>query len=175
MARSGLKVVLADMDAQGGGIHRLLGGEGQPGVLDFLRGEATVQAVLRPTEIPGLKLAPAGAHTEHAEGLFLRPQLDELMAELRKDNDFVILDGAPILAADDAALLVPHADAVVLVVRPFHTRARLVRQALDMLYQRQAKHVAIILNRARKEDLSGHHYARNGVSKSSREKVKVGA
>jgi succinoglycan biosynthesis transport protein ExoP len=165
LARSGLKVALADMDAHAGGVHRLLGSQAQPGVLDFLRGEATAQDVLQQTEIPGLKLAPAGSHTEHAEGLFLRPQLDELMAELRKDNDFVILDGAPILAADDAALLVPHADVVILVVRPFYTRSRLVRQALDMLYQRQAKHVTIILNRARKDDLAGHHYARNGRTK----------
>ena len=76
--------------------------------------------------------------------------------------DFVILDSAPILASDAAALLVTHADAVVLVTRPFYTRSRLVRQALDMLYQRQAKHVSIILNRARPDDLAGH-YAKNGL------------
>jgi succinoglycan biosynthesis transport protein ExoP len=167
LARSGLRVVLADMDAHAGGVHRLLGTQDQPGVLDFLRGEATANDIFRKTEIPGLRVAPAGSHSEHAEGLLLRPQLNELMAELKKDNDFVILDGAPILAADDSALLVPHADVVILVVRPFYTRSRLVRQALDMLYQRQAKQVAIILNRARKDDLAGHYYARNGKPKSS--------
>jgi capsular exopolysaccharide synthesis family protein len=168
LARSGLKVALADMDARGGGIRRLLGSEGQLGVLDVLRGEVTAQAVMRPTEIPGLNLVPAGSHVENAEGLFLRPQLDHLMAELRNNNDFVILDGAPILAADDAALLVPHADAVVMVVRPFYTRSRLVRQALDMIYQRKAKHVAIVLNRARKDDLAGHYYSRNSISSTPR-------
>jgi len=178
LARSGLKVALADMDAHAGGVHRLLGCQAQPGVLDFLRGEATAKDVLQQTEIPGLRLAPAGSHTEHAEGLFMRPQLDELMSELRKDNDFVILDGAPILAADDAALLVPHADVVILVVRPFYTRSRLVRQALDMLYQRQAKQVTIILNRARKDDLAGHYYARNGrngASKPGKQRAKASA
>jgi len=175
LARSGLKVALADMDAHAGGIHRLLGSQDQPGVLDFLRGEAIAQEVLQETEIPGLKLAPAGSHTGHAEGLFMRPQLDDLMSELRKDNDFVILDGAPILAADDAALLVPHADLVILVVRPFYTKSRLVRQALDMLYQRQAKQVSIILNRARKDDLAGHYYARNGASKSGKQRATAAA
>jgi hypothetical protein len=33
---------------------------------------------------------------------------------------------------------------------------------LDMLYQRHAKDVNIILNRARAEDLAGH-YAMNGI------------
>jgi Mrp family chromosome partitioning ATPase len=134
-------------------------------VLDFLRGEADAADILHESDLPNLTFVPSGSHTEHAEGLFLRPRLNDLLTELRKDRDFVIIDGAPILSADDAALLVPHADAVVLVVRPFHTRSRLVRQALDMLYQRQAKQVTIILNRARKDDLAGHYYARNGASR----------
>jgi capsular exopolysaccharide synthesis family protein len=174
LGRSGLKIALADMDLHAGGVNRLLDGGDGPGVLDCLRGEATPQSVLCSTDIPGLKFVPAGSHAEHSEGLFLRPQLDELMAELRKDNDFVILDGAPILAADDAALLVPHADIVLMVVRPFYTRSRMVRQALDMLYQRQAKNVAIILNRARSEDLAGH-YGQNGAHRAAKNGAKVHA
>jgi capsular exopolysaccharide synthesis family protein len=173
LARSGLKVALVDMDAHVGGVHRLLGGQYERGVLDFLRGNASVDEVLKETEIPELKLVFAGSQTDQTDGLFMGPRLDELMAELRRANDFVILDGAPILAADDAALLVPHADVVVMVVRPFYTRSRLVRQALDMLYQRQAKQVAIILNRARKDDLAGQYYARNGASKNGNGKPVV--
>jgi len=165
LAQSGLKVILADMDCHAGGVHQLLGGKAQPGVLEYLRGEASAIEILQQTEIPGLKLAPAGSHHDHLDGLFLRSQLDELIREFRKDHDFVILDGAPILAADDAALLVPHADLVVLVARPFYTKSRLVRQTLDMLYQRRAKQVAIVLNRARKDDVAGHYYERNGKSR----------
>jgi capsular exopolysaccharide synthesis family protein len=176
LARSGLKVLLADMDLHQGGINRLLEAGDGPGVMDFLRGEATSQDILRPTNIPGLSFVSAGTHAEHAEGLFLRPQFEQLMAELRKDNDFVILDGAPILSADDVALLVPHANVVVMVVRPFYTKSRLVRQSLDMLYQRQAKNVAIVLNRARADDLAGH-YGQNGTNRLSRNgsKAKVEA
>ena len=161
LARSGLRVVLVDADVRGGGMKRLLDNAGQPGVLDYLRGDADAGAVVHPTEIEGLSVVPGGTHDEHAEGLFLRPKLLKLIEELRQNRDFVILDGAPILTSDDAALLVPHADAIVLVTRPFYTQSRLVRQALDMLYQRRAKHVSIILNRARADDLAGH-YAMNG-------------
>jgi len=163
MARSGLRVVLVDADGQGGGMRRLLGEKEQPGVLDYLRGEATAKAIVTPTEVDSLLLVPGGTHKEHSEGLFLRPKLAELIQDLRQVADFVILDGAPILASDAAALLVPHADTVILVTRPFHTRSRLVRLALDMLYQRQAKHVSLILNRARPDDLAGH-YAMNGLA-----------
>lgn len=154
LARSGLRVVLVDADARGSGMKQLLGDANQVGVLDYLRGEADAKAVLHPTELAGLSLVPCGTHNEQSEGLFLRPKLAELIQTLRQNADFVILDSAPILASDAAALLVPHADAVVLVTRPFYTRSGLVRQALDMLYQRQAKHVRIVLNRARADDLA---------------------
>ena len=167
LARSGLRVVLVDADACGGGMNRLLGDKDQSGVLDYLRGDAEAKAVVHPTEFDGLSFVPGGTHNEHAEGLFLRPRLAELVQELRHNRDFVILDGAPILASDDAALLVPQSDLVILVARPFYTRSRLVRQALDMLYQRQAKQVAIILNRARADDLAGH-YALNGVARPAK-------
>jgi len=165
LARSGLRVVLVDTDGPGGGMRRLLGDKEAPGVLDYLRGEAPATAIVHRTEEETLLLVPGGTHNDQAEGLFLRPKLAELLQELRQNADFVILDGAPILASDAAALLVPYADNVILVTRPFFTRSRLVRQTLDMLYQRQAKHVCIVLNRARPDDLAGH-YALNGLAGS---------
>jgi Mrp family chromosome partitioning ATPase len=162
LARSGLRVVLLDADTHAGTLGHLLEAEGKPGVLDFLRGEVAASAITHQTDMPGLTLVPAGTHAEHAEGLFLRPQLGVLMNELKAGCDFVIIDAPPILGSDNTSLLVPYADTVVTVVRPFFSRARLVRQSLEMLYQRQAKQVAIILNRARKDDLAGH-YAQNGL------------
>ena len=119
---------------------------------------------MHPSDSEGLSFVPAGTHNEQSEGLFLSPKLADLLSDLRKNHDFVIIDGPPILASDDAAMLVPHADTVVLVTRPFYSRSRLVRQALDMLYQRQARQVNIILNRARADDLAGH-YAMNGMTR----------
>ena len=119
LARSGLRITLVDADPHGGGVHQFVGTQGQPGLLDYLRGEADIKTVVAPAEIPGLSFIGAGTHREHAEGLLLRSEMATLLAEVRKNNDYVILDGAPVLAADDAALLVPYTDAVVLVVRPF--------------------------------------------------------
>jgi capsular exopolysaccharide synthesis family protein len=162
LARSGLRVVLVDADARGGGMHHFLGDKDQPGVLDYLRGDSEPKGIVHPSDLQGLSFVPAGTHNQQSEGLFLSSKLADLVRDLRQNQDFVILDGPPILASDDAAMLVPYADAVVLVTRPFYTRCRLVRQALDMLYQRQAKQVNIILNRARADDVEGHYVA-NGL------------
>ena len=161
LASSGLRVVLVDADLRNGQIHQFFGNPNELGLLDFLRGEAEVEAVLHPSNLPGMKFVPIGTRLDDSEGIFLRPDLANLLAKLKTGHDFLILDGPPILSADDAALLVPHADKVVMVVRPFYSSSRRVRQALDMLYQRQAKQVALIFNRARKDDLADHYSKRN--------------
>ncbi len=174
LARSGLRVALVDADIHVGGIHRLLGkgNEHPPGLLDYLRGDARIQEIVRPADVPGLSYVCSGTDDEHSEGLFLHPRLAELMKYLRESQDFIILDGAPVLAADNAAMLVPHADSVLLVVRPFFTRGHQLRQGLGMLYQRQAKRVFLVFNQARPDDL-GNNYSKNGranVSKNGEHK-----
>lgn len=160
LAGSGLRVALVDADSRNGQMHQLFGNSNEPGLLDFLRGEAEAKAVVHPTSQPGLEFVPIGTHPEASDGIFLRPNLANLLEELKSGRDFLILDGPPVLAADDAALLVPHADMVVMVLRPFFSGSRLMRQALDMLYQRQAKEVAIVFNQARKDDLAGQYAVR---------------
>ena len=164
LARSGLRVALVDADTHTTGLGSLLEADGKPGMLDFLRGDANSAAIQHPTDVPGLTLVPAGTHSDQAEGAFLRPQLGQLITEIKADRDFVIIDAAPILRTDDTALLVPYADTVVVVVRPFFSRSRLVRQVIEMLYQRQAKQITFVLNRARKDDIAGY-YAKNGLGK----------
>jgi capsular exopolysaccharide synthesis family protein len=167
LARSGLRVVLVDADPHGG-LHPFLGDAGRPGLSQYLRGNGNLEDIIEHSEIPGLDYIGAGIHREQIEGLLLRPRLTTFLEELRKSYDYIILDSAPILVADEAALLVPHAQAVVMVVRPFFTRARAVRQALEMLYHRRAKNVAIILNQARPDDMAAQHshYNRNGAGQA---------
>ncbi len=168
LAQSGQRVALVDADLRGGRIHQMLGKEGGPGFLDFLRGQAEAGAIIYPTDLAGLAFVPSGSLCAETDKLLAHPNLGELMKVLKDGRDFVILDGAPILATDDASLLVPFADAVVMVMRPFYTRARQARRALEMLYQRQARQVALVLNRAHTDDLAGEYYARKGKTHAAK-------
>jgi len=168
LARSGRRVALVDTDVRSGGQEKNHPEEPDAvGLINYLNGDTALEEIVKPSPIAGLTLISRGPRNGGTEGLFLRPQLDELLQHLRERNDFVILDGAPVLAADDAALLVPHADSVIVVTRPFHTRSRLIRRSLDMLYQRRARQVRFILNRARTEDLAGYR-TDNGLLPSAK-------
>jgi capsular exopolysaccharide synthesis family protein len=164
---SGFRVALVDTDPHDD-LGSLFGVTEGAGLSDFLRGDVNAAAIVRSTNVPGLNLIVAGKHAQHAEGLFLRPQLGELLNGLKMSHEFVILDGPPLLSADDAALLVPHADAVILVARPFHTKSALMRRTLDMLYQRQAKQVDIILNGARSDDWAAYSATNGAANRNGR-------
>ncbi len=51
-------------------------------------------------------------------------------------------------AADDASTLAPKMDGTLFIVRSRFTNARAVREALDLLFQRQARVLGLVLNRS---------------------------
>ena len=78
-------------------------------------------------------------------------------------REFVILDGVLIRhKTPPPSLGAPCRRLLILVTRPFYTRSRLVRQALDMLYQRQARHVSLICGRPLRQERRGHGGVKRG-------------
>lgn len=161
LARSGRRVVLIDADVVEEGSKRLMGSPAQLGMSDYLRREVELDEILHSTDLPALAFVPAGRKAATEEGLFYGSRISTLVQELKRQFDFVILDAAPMLTTDHPAALTPYADSILLVVRPFFSRSRLLRQALDMLYRRKARKVSLVLNRARKDDFVGY-YSQNG-------------
>ena len=58
-------------------------------------------------------------------------------------------------AADDSSTLAPKVDGTLFVVRSRFSHARAVREALELLFQRQAKVLGLVLNRS---DASARSY-----------------
>jgi Mrp family chromosome partitioning ATPase len=87
----------------------------------------------------------------------LNPLFDNLLARLRERFDYVIIDSSPVFAADDSSTLAPKVDGTLFVVRSRYSNARAVREALNLLFQRQARVLGLILNRA--DTASRSYYA----------------
>src|SRR5204863_7154348 len=87
----------------------------------------------------------------------LRESTDALLREINTFFDYIIIDSAPVLAADDATSLAPKIDATLFVVRLSHTSARLTRKSLELLYNRQVNVPGVILNQV-DTSLSEYYY-----------------
>jgi capsular exopolysaccharide synthesis family protein len=151
MALGGSKVLLVDGDLRKGHIHERLALPSKPGLHELLREPENLeqfQQFIQKTDLPNFSFMARGNVCRNPGDLFLRPNFTELLAKLRAQYDYVLIDSSPVFAADDSSTLAPRVDGTLFVVRSRFTHARAVREALEILFQRQARVLGLILNRA---------------------------
>jgi polysaccharide biosynthesis transport protein len=134
-------------------------GEGDPGLVDAWLVERLEQAV-QPTDVASLEFLARGHHDDDVGELFLSPDAVGLLRLVRKRYDYVVLDSAPILAADDTSNLASRVDGVLFVVRSGYTRGKMAGKALEFLRQRQGRIVGLVFNRASSGSSDGYYYDR---------------
>ncbi|NBR62824.1 MAG: polysaccharide biosynthesis tyrosine autokinase, partial [Verrucomicrobia bacterium] len=140
------KILLIDGDMRRGGLHRLFGLPGEPGLAEVLGGEAEWRNVVQPTRYKNLFFLSAGEPTGHPGELIFSAACEQLMEDLRKEFEVVVVDTAPVLAVDDTPSLAPKADGTLVIYRAGRTSCRLMRNSLEALYSRNAKVLGIIFN-----------------------------
>jgi len=132
-----------------GVLHNRFAIAAQAGLHEVLADGQDWGALVKPTCYPNLFLLPRGGICHQSSELFIAAGTPEFLTEAAVAYDFVLVDTAPVMAADDVTSLAPHVDAVVLVLRAEHTSARVARAALDLLYQRQVRILGIVFNAVR--------------------------
>jgi Mrp family chromosome partitioning ATPase len=88
--------------------------------------------------------------------MFLSPATRQILSEVKAEFDYVLIDTAPVMAADDVTSLAPHTEGVLFVLRADHTSARVARAAIDSLYQRKVRVLGLVFNAVRTN--AGEYY-----------------
>jgi Mrp family chromosome partitioning ATPase/uncharacterized protein involved in exopolysaccharide biosynthesis len=129
----------------------------QPGLSDVLGGHPLESSVVA-TRVPYLSVLQLGSanpeDVAHISSSFVR----QLLNEARQRFEVVIVDTGPILGSLEASLVVPQADAVVLVVARGTPRT-LATAAATQLRGLGAPLAGIAFNRARTGDVHTYSYA----------------
>jgi succinoglycan biosynthesis transport protein ExoP len=159
MALAGTRVLLVDADLRRGDLASLFNVDGRFGLSTILRDEMPWKNVIKSTHVPSLTLIPRGPVTNQSSELLLVPRFDALMKEWKSQYDLVLFNTSPILATDDTASIAPNFDGALMVVRAQFTSARLVRNSLNAMYQRQVNVLGLILNSVDTE-LPDYYYYR---------------
>ena len=158
MALGGSRVLLVDGDLRKGHIHERLKLQSKPGLSDLLRQPDDPGKFIQATDLPGFSLLARGSITRNPGDLFLSPAFDQILAQLRGQYDFILIDSCPVFAADDTSNIAPKADGTLFVVRSRFSHARAVREALELLFQRQARVLGLVLNRSDSSVRSYQYY-----------------
>ena len=146
MALSGSRVLLVDADLRKGRLHNQFGLTSTQGLNEVLSQESPWDQAVQPTSVPTLSLLPRGSLSRNPGEMFLSQKMRDLLKELSAQFDYVIIDTAPVMAADDVTSLSPHVEGVIFVIRAAYTSARVARAALDLLYQREVDVLGIVFN-----------------------------
>jgi len=146
IAGTGSRVLLVDADLRKGVLHQRFSVPGDTGLCEALSNGQAWPSSVQHTQFPSLFLLPRGKTTHASSELFLRPVTKSFLQEAVSQYDYVILDTAPVMAADDVASLAPLVDGVMFVIRAEHTSARVARAALEVLYQRGVNVLGLVFN-----------------------------
>ena len=159
IAQAGSRVLLADADLRKGLLHRYFDLSPTPGLTEVLSGQADLARTVQPTSTLNLSLLPRGNTSRNPGEMFLNQATVALLKQLASQFDYVIVDTAPVMAADDVASLSPRVEGVVFVIRAACTSARVARAALDVLYQREVEVLGLVFN-AVESSASDYYYYR---------------
>ena len=162
MTFAGARVLLINADLRHGILHELYEQPAEPGLAEVLSAEGapSLSACCLPTSVPSLTLLPRGRPRDDASELLLSATCDRFLARVRTEFDCVILDSVAVFAADDTPSLAPKVDGVLFVVRGSYTGASTARNALNLLYERQARVTGLVFNRSDSDLRSCAYYAR---------------
>ena len=126
------KVLLIDADLRLPQLQARLGLPVERGLGEFLTED---DLDYRPyiSKVGNLNLMSGGARLLNPTKILSSPRTRDLIAALRKEYPFIVLDCPPLVPIPDAQILAPSADAVLFVVRARQTRPELFRRAVDCL------------------------------------------
>ncbi len=139
MTEAGKNVILLDTDLRRPRMSRMFGLSREPGVMDLMFDEETkLEDLIQSTPVEGLDLLSAGKKAPNPAAVSRSNKMHNLLAELKKKYDHIILDTPPFGLMTDAAPLVRYMDGVLLVVRFNQTTNNELQHTTEHLHQVRA-------------------------------------
>lgn len=157
LAQAGKRVVIVDSDLRKPRLHRVFRTKNLNGLSKYLVAGLAWDDLLRATAIPGLFLVNAGAQMSDPLELLGSEKLATLVAQLKKDFDFVLVDTPPVLAVSDALVVGSRLDGALMVVRRGQTPREALRRAQEKLDAHRIKTLGAIINAVRMRELDEYH------------------
>lgn len=121
----------------------------RPGMSEYLSNpKVTVGELLEDVERNQYKITiiSSGVIPPNPSELLLSPRLDELVSELRKQFDIIILDNAPVGLVIDAVTVNRVSDATLYLIRAHHVDKRMLPRILASVKEAKLKRMYTVLN-----------------------------
>lgn len=146
IAQTGASTIILDCDLRKSRVHRMFGQINQAGISNVLSGMCQLDEAIRDTSKANLKMITAGTLPPNPAELLASHAMEELLTELEKRFEYIILDTPPINLVSDALPVSKLCDGVTLVVKHKSSTHPATVDALKNLKFAGANVVGFVLN-----------------------------
>lgn len=153
------KVLLIDCDLRKPSVHKQFRISNNIGLSDVVMDNSKIKkAINKHNEY--LDILPSGKIPPNPSELLGSKAMENLLKELQKEYDIIILDTPPVQAVTDSQILSTKVDGVILVVRAERTKKDSVKLAKESLQKVKANIIGVVLNGGeRTRDKYYYYYA----------------
>ncbi len=162
IAQTRRNVIIVDANLRWPKIHKLLKVNNEKGLSDLLNQDLLpldLSPYIKQTKYERLYVLPSGTPTSTPAELLGTKNMEDLIVELKKIFNVVIIDSPSCLSVADAVLLAPMVDGVLLVVRKGWVRKEVLTNTYRQLSMANATLIGFVINRT--EVGSGSRYAKS--------------
>ncbi len=116
------------------------------GAVNYLIGDNTLEEVIQKTHIPFLDVITSGPIPPNPSELILGDSMKEMIQELKKTYEYIILDTPPVGLVSDALELSQYCDVTLYVVRQNFTKKEMLTLLNNRTKRGELNNVSIIFN-----------------------------
>lgn len=116
------------------------------GVVNYLIKQKSVDEIINHTQIPFLDVILSGPIPPNPSEMILSESMGELIAELKKKYDYIILDTPPVGLVSDALELAQYCDVTLYIVRQNFTKKDMITLLNNRVKRGELDHASIVLN-----------------------------
>jgi capsular exopolysaccharide synthesis family protein len=146
IAMSDKKVLLVGLDLRKPRIHKILGINNDPGITNFLIGEAKFEDVIKKTEVENLWYAPAGTVPPNPAELIESDAMGDFIEKAKKKFDYIIIDTPPVAIVTDALLVSQFTDFYLFVVRQRYSSKNTIELIEELHNNESIKSLGVVVN-----------------------------
>ncbi|SFQ51507.1 capsular exopolysaccharide family [Psychrobacillus psychrotolerans] len=154
-AQEGKRVLLVDADMRKPTVHYTYHVTNTIGLSNLLTRQATLEEVVKDTEIENLQIITCGPIPPNPAELVGSQTMDRMIDEMKEKYDVIIFDAPPVLSVADAQILSNKADGTILVMSAGETEKTEILKAKEALVSSNANIIGVVLNNF---ELSKDHY-----------------
>lgn len=148
IGKAGRKVLLIDADIRKSAyVTRYRVKKAVKGLSQYLSGQASEEDIVYTTNFPKVDIIFAGPVAPNPSELLGDPSFGELIAKVRQEYDYVLIDSPPMMNIIDAAIVARECDGAVLVIESGRVSYKMAQKVLEQLKKSECRILGAVLNK----------------------------